>query len=218
MDMDLNVLPIYPHDELGSNPSNAGSLSSASVQPYLGNGVEALDVVESQDDDLIHPAVGMEFSSADEAFLFYNDYSKRLGFGAVRRSNHKRDGFCYRYTFACNRHKKVEDRCSANPQIPDKNRPVLANECKAMVTVKDPSFVNLWVVTKVKLDHNHELVPDSSYRITAHRHIPLRFQKELESNDDEGIEPDQNIKMVISHAGGYGKCTFTKRDARNHSH
>lgn len=44
-----------------------------SVQPSLGNRVEALDVVESQDDDLTHPAVGMEFSSADEAFLFYKD-------------------------------------------------------------------------------------------------------------------------------------------------
>ena len=25
-----------------------------------------------------------------------------------------------------------------------------------------------------------------------------------------------NIKLVISHAGGYGKCTFSDRDARNH--
>jgi hypothetical protein len=24
-----------------------------------------------------------------------------------------------------------------------------------------------------------------------------------------------NIKLVISHAGGYGKCTFSARDARN---
>lgn len=35
-------------------------------------------------------------------------------------------------------------------------------------------------------------------------------------NDDEGIAPHQNIDMVITHAGGYGKCTFTRKDARNH--
>jgi hypothetical protein len=31
-----------------------------------------------------------------------------------------------------------------------------------------------------------------------------------------GIPPYKNFMMVIDHAGGYGKCTFTKRDAINH--
>lgn len=38
-------------------------------------------VVEYQDNDLIHPAVGMEFSSSDEGLFLSNDYAKRLGFG-----------------------------------------------------------------------------------------------------------------------------------------
>jgi hypothetical protein len=42
-------------------------------------------------------------------------------------------------------------------------------------------------MTKVNLKHNHELVLDSSHRIITRRDIPLWFQKELETNDDQGI-------------------------------
>jgi FAR1 DNA-binding domain len=148
--------------------------------------------------------------------FFYNKYAKRHGFGAVRRTNHNKDGVCYRYTFACNKHKKISENISKISNIPERNRPILATECKAKITIADPSFANIWIISKVNLEHNHELVPNTSHRITTHRDIPLRFQKELETNDVQGIPPSKNIQMVIEHAGGYGKCTFTKRDARNH--
>jgi hypothetical protein len=66
---------------------------------------------------------GMEFGSVQEAFQFSNDYSKRLGFGAVvKRSNHKTtDGFCKHYSFACNRYKKVEEKDCESPPIPGKD-------------------------------------------------------------------------------------------------
>jgi FAR1 DNA-binding domain len=149
-------------------------------------------------------------------FIFYNNYANSYGFGAVRRTNHNKDEVCYRYTFACNKHKKINENMSQIPIIPERNRPILATECKARITIADPSFANTWTITKVNLEHNHELVPDSSHRITTHRDIPIHFQKELESNDDQGIPPSKNFTMVIDHTGGYGKCTFTKRDARNH--
>jgi FAR1 DNA-binding domain len=169
----------------------------------------------SEGDNLIHPAIGMEFFSSNDAF-FYNKYAKRHGFGAVRRTNHNKDGVYYRYTFACNKHKKIIENISEISNIPERNHLILATEFKVKITIAYPFFANIWTITKVNLEHNHELIPNTSHRITTHRDIPLRFQKELETNDVQGIPPFKNIQMVIEHVGGYGKCTFTKRDMRNH--
>jgi FAR1 DNA-binding domain len=120
-------------------------------------------------------------------FYFYNNYAKSYGFGVVKRTNHNKDEVCYRYTFACNKHTKISKNISQIPIIPERNRPILATKCKAKITIADPSFANTWTITKVNREHNHELVPDSSHRITTRRDIPIRFQKELESNDDQDI-------------------------------
>jgi len=101
------------------------------------------------------------------------------------------------------------------PPVPERKRPVLGTECKAMLTISDPGFLNRWVITKVNLEHNHVLTPDSSYLSTTYREIPLRFKKELETNDDDAMPAWLNITTVIKHAGGYGKATFTRKDARN---
>lgn len=85
-----------------------------------------------------------------------------------------------------------------------------------MKSITDSDCNNRWVLSKAFLEHNHNLVPKSSEKISTSREIPLRFKKELEFNDDEGMPPHENIDMVIKHAGGYGKCTFTRKDARNH--
>jgi hypothetical protein len=53
---------------------------------------------ESKEDDIIHPAVGMEFESSDNTFYFYNNYAEMFGFEAVRRTIHNKDRVCYRYT------------------------------------------------------------------------------------------------------------------------
>jgi hypothetical protein len=53
---------------------------------------------ESEENDIIHPAVGMGFEFSDDVFYFYNNYAKN-DFGAVRRTNHHKDGVCYRSLF-----------------------------------------------------------------------------------------------------------------------
>jgi FAR1 DNA-binding domain len=158
----------------------------------------------------------MEFDSIEYVYQFYKDYGLRHSFGIVKRSNHKKDGACYHYALGCNKHKKPVDRDCNLPPLPERNRSVLGTECKAMLTVSDPGLLNHWVVTKVNLEHNHVLTPDISYLITTYREIPIRFKKQLETNDDDGMPALLNITTVIKHAGGYGKCPFTCKDARNH--
>jgi hypothetical protein len=38
----------------------------------------------------------------------------------------------------------------------------------------------------------------------------------LEYNEDLGMASKDNVDIVIKSTGGYGNCTFTRRDARNY--
>jgi zinc finger SWIM domain-containing protein 3 len=85
-----------------------------------------------------------------------------------------------------------------------------------MLTVSNSGLLNHWVITKVNVEHNHVLTPDTSYLIIIYREILIHFKKELETNDDDRMPSWLNITTVIKHAGGYGKCPFTRKNARNH--
>jgi hypothetical protein len=60
------------------------------------------------------------------------------------------------------------------------------------------------------------LTPDTSYLITTYREIPIHFKKELKTIDDDGMPAWLNNTTIIKHVGGYEKCPFTRKDARNH--
>jgi hypothetical protein len=105
----------------------------------------------------------------------------RKGFGIVKRSTHKK-GWCILPWFLCLQQTQEAGRESNVPPLPERNRPVLGTECKAMLTISDPGFLNRRVITKVNLEHNHVLTPDSSYLSTTYRSAPLRFKKELDGD------------------------------------
>lgn len=83
--------------------------------------------------------------------------------------------------------KKAEERDCCKPPLPERKRPALGTECKAVMKMADWGFVNRWVISKVFLEHNHELAVDTAKLITTYREIPLRFNKELEGHENDGI-------------------------------
>jgi hypothetical protein len=52
----------------------------------------------------------MEFDLIEYVYQFYKDYGLRHDFGIVKISNNKKNGACYHYAIACNKHKKPLDR------------------------------------------------------------------------------------------------------------
>jgi hypothetical protein len=50
-----------------------------------------------------------------------------------------------------------------------------------MLTISDSGLLNHWVVTKVNLEYNHVLTPNTFYLITRYREIPIRFKKKTEN-------------------------------------
>jgi FAR1 DNA-binding domain len=161
-------------------------------------------------------SVGMKFNSIEEALQYYQLYDKQLSFGVCKRSSHKNGEDIYHYSFACLKHKKYVIKDCDKSSIPERRRAVVRTECKASITIGYNDFIGTWVVCTINLEHNHDLNPDSSFLIPSYRYIPIRFQKILEYNEDLGMAPKNNIDVVIKSAGGYGKCTFMRRDARNY--
>ena len=106
----------------------------------------------------VEPREGTEFESEEAAKIFYDDYSRSLGFVmrvmSCRRS--ERDGRILARRFGCNK----EGRCvSVRGKSGSVRKPRQSTRegCKAMVHVKyDRS--GKWVVTKFVKEHNHPLV------------------------------------------------------------
>jgi hypothetical protein len=49
-----------------------------------------------------------------------------------------------------------------------------------MISVTDSNCVNQWIVSKVMLEHNHELVSKTSNKITSHRYIGFKKKNEIQ--------------------------------------
>ncbi|XP_010517884.1 PREDICTED: protein FAR1-RELATED SEQUENCE 5 isoform X1 [Camelina sativa] len=113
---------------------------------------------DDDDDFDIEPREGIEFESEDAAKMFYDDYSRRIGFVmrimSCRRS--EKDGKILARRFGCNK----EGHCvSIRGKFGSvrKPRPSTREGCKAMIHVKyDRS--GKWVITKFVKEHNHPLV------------------------------------------------------------
>lgn len=111
-----------------------------------------------EDDLIIEPREGIEFGSEDAAKMFYDDYSRRLGFVmrvmSCRRS--EKDGRILARRFGCNK----EGHCvSIRGKFGSVRKPRTSTRegCKAMIHVKyDRS--GKWVITKFVKEHNHPLV------------------------------------------------------------
>ncbi|KAF3677485.1 hypothetical protein FXO38_03775 [Capsicum annuum] len=101
------------------------------------------------------PIESMCFHCVKSAFAFYKEHSCSTGFGVVKKSAKKEAGQLKYGTFGCDRCRKTTAR--------NQSKRV---ECKGRVNCRvmnDGSFV----VTKVILEHNHELEPALSHFLSC---------------------------------------------------
>lgn len=120
---------------------------------------------------LIEPCLGMEFDSHEDAYSFYRDYAKTMGFGtsklSSRRSRASKEFIDAK--FSCMRYgNKQQSDDAINP------RPSPKIGCKASMHVKRKQNGKWYVYSFVK-DHNHELLPSQVHLFRSHRNIdPLK--------------------------------------------
>ncbi|GJN39582.1 hypothetical protein PR202_gb28708 [Eleusine coracana subsp. coracana] len=121
-------------------------------------------------DTVIDPYIGMEFESLESAKTFYYSYASRVGFEArVRQSRKSQDESLKMLKLVCSRHRYHSGRESNG----DDTKRVHAldpsrNGCDALFEIvrKDK---DVWMVSKLILEHTHELNPAPDSRVRCVR-------------------------------------------------
>jgi hypothetical protein len=167
-------------------------------------GIESSNNTDSESVQV--PVSGLIFSSEDEVRTFYRTYSYQMGFG-VCKINSRKSGDVQYYTLACTRHGHYLST-SAHP------RPTVACNCPARINVKVTQ--GQYEISKVVLDHNHELTPSASHRFRSHKNLDLHSRRTLEINDAAGVRMNQSYSTLVHEAGGHEQMTFNQSEARTY--
>ncbi|KAF3645097.1 hypothetical protein T459_18837 [Capsicum annuum] len=88
-------------------------------------------------------------------------------------------------------------------------------DCKARVNfqvMNDGSCV----VTKVILEHNHELEPALSRFLPCHRELSKMVKRSLVAHDIAGLRPSKSIRLLEVEAGGPERMRCTPKFCRNY--
>ncbi|XP_054782998.1 protein FAR1-RELATED SEQUENCE 2 isoform X2 [Prosopis cineraria] len=106
------------------------------------------------------PQNGLEFESKEQAYFFYREYARSVGFGitikASRRS--KKSGMFIDIKIACSRFgSKRESGTTVNP------RSCIKTNCKAGLHLKKKPD-GKWIIYSIVKEHNHEICPDDFLR------------------------------------------------------
>ncbi|KAL6583476.1 hypothetical protein OROMI_005554 [Orobanche minor] len=157
------------------------------------------------------PIVGMKFNSIEEAYNFYKQYARRIGFGVCKRSSTKgADSEVKFVIFACVRQGKSVSR-SINPLQP---RPTAKTECKARIRICGRVSGN-FTLTRAKLDHNHDLSPTKSRFHKCNRALTTAAKRRIEVDERAGIRMSKTFSAISVESGGYDKIPFLEKDCRN---
>ncbi|KAJ7980600.1 Protein FAR1-RELATED SEQUENCE like [Quillaja saponaria] len=134
------------------------------------------DDIESAETQLkknpLHPTVGLEFDSFDEAYDFYNVYAKEQGFG-IRVSNswfRSKRKERYRAKLSCSSAGFKKKSEAHNP------RPETRTGCPAMVVIRMVDSRS-WRIVDVELEHNHQVSPQIKRFYKSHKKMNLAAGK-----------------------------------------
>ncbi|GFZ07615.1 far-red elongated hypocotyls 3 [Actinidia rufa] len=192
MDIDLR-LPSEEHEKEDEEPNGIDNMLDA--EDKLQNGDEgngnlvdvvdelnlvdgrnmnssAVDIAVFKEDANLEPLTGMEFESHGEAYSFYQEYARSMGFNTAiqnsRRSKTSREFIDAK--FACSRYgTKREYEKSLNQQRKRQGnkqeidnstgrRSCAKTDCKACMHVKRRPD-GKWIIHRFEKEHNHELLP-----------------------------------------------------------
>ncbi|KAL6840787.1 hypothetical protein ACP4OV_029313 [Aristida adscensionis] len=113
-----------------------------------------------ENDGVTDPYIGMEFESLEAAKTFYYSYASRVGFEArVRQSRKSQDESLKMLKLVCSRHRYHSGRENTGEDTKKVHAlDPLRDGCDALFEIirKDK---DVWVVSKLILDHTHELNP-----------------------------------------------------------
>ncbi|XWS60818.1 hypothetical protein CRYUN_Cryun07bG0070000 [Craigia yunnanensis] len=162
----------------------------------------AVDMVTFKDDINLEPLSGMEFESHGEAYSFYQEYARSMGFNTAiqnsRRSKTSREFIDAK--FACSRYgtKREYDKSFNRPRARQSKqdlenttgrRSCLKTDCKASMHVKRRPD-GKWVVHSFVKEHNHELLPAQAVSEQTRRMYAAMARQFAEYKNVVGLKND----------------------------
>ncbi|TXG48335.1 hypothetical protein EZV62_027629 [Acer yangbiense] len=175
----------------GNNKENTGpNVSGTAVDGR--HKVYARDRLNLNSVKNIEPHEGMDFESKEEAFSFYKEYAKSVGFATIIKASRRSriSGKFIDAKFVCTRYGNKREPSTAETaeavtnsdsmtSIPIKkkrgriNRSWSKTDCKASMHVKRRQEDGRWVIRSFIKEHNHEIFPDQAYYFRGHRNLDL---------------------------------------------
>ncbi|KAM3397793.1 hypothetical protein P3S68_001306 [Capsicum galapagoense] len=122
----------------------------------------------------------------------------------VKKSTKKLAGQIKYVTFGFDKYRKTKPRYQSKWV-----------DCKARVNfhvLNDGSCV----VTRVILEHNHELEPALPRFLPCHRELSRTLKRSLVAHDIAGLRPSKSIRLLEVEAGGPDRMSCTPKDYRNY--
>ena len=162
------------------------------------------------------PHLEMKFDSEAAAYEFYNEYSKRIGFGIRREYGNKSrvDGVLTSRRFTC--FKEGVRAVDKRRQPKGEPRAEIRTGCLARMVISLDRKIEKYKVVDFIAEHNHELQPEHVHMIRSHRRISETQASQIVLGDESGLRPKDLHEYISKQAGGIKTVGFTKKDLTNY--
>ncbi|XP_022040733.1 protein FAR1-RELATED SEQUENCE 5-like [Helianthus annuus] len=162
----------------------------------------------------------MEFSSIEQAYVFYQTYAKKAGFFARKGGEHHSGGIIKTKYFVCSKegHKPqaFDDPFSKLAKsYKSRNRPTIRTGCKAQIKLCSMDWV-LYKVDKFVQVHNHSFVcPKDIHLLPAYRHLSETQEEMIWELGTLYLGPVKAFNIMRQRYRGFENVGATIDDCKN---
>ncbi|XP_068665598.1 protein FAR1-RELATED SEQUENCE 4-like [Aristolochia californica] len=198
----------YMMEHRGHEESEGGATKSIGSHGERDDVEENSFMAESivEGDGNSDPYIGMEFESEEAAYLFYNRYARRVGFGVTRRSSRrsKTNKSFIAGQYVCSRHRfKRRNEKTNNPQL------IAWVSCKAMLKVKKMES-GKWVIVDFVKEHNHEVHPENVFFFRSHKQFLSSTMNSIGAKRTSGVRSNKMFPILSKQCGGICSVSYSE--------
>ncbi|XP_027362746.1 protein FAR1-RELATED SEQUENCE 5-like [Abrus precatorius] len=162
------------------------------------------------------PKVGLEFDNVEQAWNFWTEYGRRIGFGVRKQYFNKRkeDGAITSCRYVCCKEglrKGKKQDCQVA-----KHRAETRTDCSSRIAVslgKNGKFI----IHEFVEDHNHPLqLEETTHILASHRKISEFQAYEIEMAQESGLQQKSSFQLQSTLAGNRCNIGYTRLNAKNY--
>ncbi|XP_074568528.1 protein FAR1-RELATED SEQUENCE 5-like [Curcuma longa] len=166
------------------------------------------------------PKIGMEFTSLEEAFSYYNQYARQAGF-SVRISSSKRNKMTNEIVwkrFVCFKQGHTDDQRNKHAKCNQRRRERTVDEvrtgCKSKISFVKKQTEPKWIVANFVETHNHPLsTPSNVHLLRSHRQVSVEKKTLTQQFSEANVPTCQQMREI--EYGGPELVGCTESDIRN---